>query len=586
MNILAPNEEAYRKRYGYSLQSMLEQHVAAGDLEENSQNFYRQFWEKSRIQAEQMTYGNNKECLLHMIVGMGEGSFAAFYRKAQNGMARFLIYEPDAASFLWLSTQKDISHIIADPGIVLVIYEEEHPRELTDALKEMIHIGNADHVTALITPGYEDFYGEIAEAVIREAGKCIDAARVSGKSYRHFRELPCQNEMYAYRMSEENYMIESLLRAVPLRDIPIILVAAGPSLQKNVGELAKAKGKAIIIVVAHALAPVLQAGIFPDLVAHMDPNSYLYFLQEDRARKCRMLLNVKVDRNIQEAYQGQCIYYGFSDIFFPKGILSDPMQEGAAGGSVATEIFTLFRRAGFRNFILVGQDLAYGDEGMSHCGEKQISTHDEHWTFTESIKGDRVKTRDDWLGFLHYFEEEIAVHPEIRVVDATEGGAKIRGTQIMSLKEAIGTICRQEYPVDDWLDSMTRGSGRKAAVSPVEHLNELLRGIGSVRKDLEKAIQCNKKLLGIRSRKSGKNPAAEKLGREIDILYHTILEGKEGEILIYYAEDQVEEYIRRALSTEMSGETEDKLKLESDLYQTLIKKVPELEVYMKSLIQI
>lgn len=53
-----------------------------------------------------------------------------------------------------------------------------------------------------------------------------------------------------------------------------IVVAAGPSLNKNINELKKAKGKSLIIAVDTALKPLLRAGIVPDmflLLMHKNP---------------------------------------------------------------------------------------------------------------------------------------------------------------------------------------------------------------------------------------------------------------------------------------------------------------------------
>ena len=49
-------------------------------------------------------------------------------------------------------------------------------------------------------------------------------------------------------------------------------MCAGPSLDKNIQELKKIQGRALIIVVDAALRAVMRAGIHPDLVCTVDPN--------------------------------------------------------------------------------------------------------------------------------------------------------------------------------------------------------------------------------------------------------------------------------------------------------------------------
>ena len=47
-----------------------------------------------------------------------------------------------------------------------------------------------------------------------------------------------------------------------------------------------------------------------------------------------------------------------------------------------------------------------------------------------------------------WYEEQININPQIRVIDATEGGAKINGTEIMTLKEAISLTCENQDDID------------------------------------------------------------------------------------------------------------------------------------------
>lgn len=43
-----------------------------------------------------------------------------------------------------------------------------------------------------------------------------------------------------------------------------------------------------------------------------------------------------------------------------------------------------------------------------------------------------------------WFESQIVRYPRLDVIDATEGGAKIEGSEIMTLKEAIERECKTD----------------------------------------------------------------------------------------------------------------------------------------------
>jgi hypothetical protein len=66
----------------------------------------------------------------------------------------------------------------------------------------------------------------------------------------------------------------------------------------------------------------------------------------------------------------------------------------------------------------------------------------------EGIDGKPVKSRHDWYIYLKWFESSILETKGMgRVIDATEGGAKIHGTEIMTLREAIDQYCLEQIDV-------------------------------------------------------------------------------------------------------------------------------------------
>lgn len=72
-----------------------------------------------------------------------------------------------------------------------------------------------------------------------------------------------------------------------------IIVSAGPSLDKNVEDLKKAEGKAMIIAVDTALKTVLRAGVRPDLTICVDPRKEIEFLGMNNLKTFRQFLRWK-----------------------------------------------------------------------------------------------------------------------------------------------------------------------------------------------------------------------------------------------------------------------------------------------------
>ena len=122
------------------------------------------------------------------------------------------------------------------------------------------------------------------------------------------------------------------------RDMPAIVVAAGPSLNKNIDELKRAKGKAFIIAVDTAIKPLLKKGIIPDMFAIVDGKKPIELVQNEEVKKIPLLTSISASHDVLEYHTGMKFFYNEGDIyinsmFFMNGKILEPL---ACGGSVAT----------------------------------------------------------------------------------------------------------------------------------------------------------------------------------------------------------------------------------------------------------
>ncbi|MBR3525401.1 MAG: DUF115 domain-containing protein, partial [Lachnospiraceae bacterium] len=191
-----------------------------------------------------------------------------------------------------------------------------------------------------------------------------DEKAVEVATYRHFGSMPCKNELYALSALGRNHLAGDFFDALPDRDIPVILVGAGPSLDKNAKELSAAKGKALIIAATHALRTLQKYSVRPDILAEVDPKDF-DFLEGLETGGMFAFLSSRTSRKTQTCLDGRVVYYDFAQELFPfPGIQGQPGNPENPG-SVMNEFFDLFRIQGFKTFILAGQDLAYGADGST-----------------------------------------------------------------------------------------------------------------------------------------------------------------------------------------------------------------------------
>lgn len=244
------------------------------------------------------------------------------------------------------------------------------------------------------------------------------------------------------------------------KDIPAIVVAAGPSLNKNIEELKKTNGKVIIIAVDTIVQRLINEGIVPHFVCSIERISQVYdyfFKDKVYPKEITLVAPPLLDGRVFDSFNGELIlpfrsevseFRWFQRLLEIEGDIG--MQMGLSCANIA---FGLANHLGCSPIIFTGQDLAYGEtEGETHASgttydeieiikEKDTSNDD----ITEGYYGGKVKTTKIWLQFKLWFESQIQKN-NIYAINATEGGARIFNTKQLSLKDTINQYCKQEIP--------------------------------------------------------------------------------------------------------------------------------------------
>ncbi|GAB1427097.1 hypothetical protein MASR2M17_05230 [Aminivibrio sp.] len=129
-----------------------------------------------------------------------------------------------------------------------------------------------------------------------------------------------------------------------------------------------------------------------------------------------------------------------------------------SGLSVAHMALSLAQVFGAPSAALIGQDLAYSEEGLSHASDTvpdsvlaaEQKLREGGLSVPGVLDGD-VRTSTIWLTFIQIFERMIAASKDTPVYDCTEGGALIEGTKILSFQDHIQTnILAPDAVVSRW----------------------------------------------------------------------------------------------------------------------------------------
>ena len=252
-----------------------------------------------------------------------------------------------------------------------------------------------------------------------------------------------------------------------LQGIPGFIVAAGPSLDRNKKELLRVENRAAIIAVDTTYPILRREGIHSHLSVTADPSPYNldHFTQfpemGDTVLFYAPSVYWKVPREIKAKMVSLPLPSSRTLGLFPM-TLGIPLYM-KPGLNVAQTALNLAIYLGCDPIIFVGLDLSFERSGggthaegaalrrnivpSSRPGYMIVEllgdgppTEEFEPVYTPANDGGEVPTSKFWLSYLRSIEQDIA-GCAARCINATEGGARIEGTDIMPLSETIDQVC-------------------------------------------------------------------------------------------------------------------------------------------------
>ena len=407
------------------------------------------------------------------LFGIGTGLVAEKVLNNLPDNGKLIVYEPNESIIdycLKCSKEKEcditekiigdrLKNIIDDERVHIYYFSNKN-KAFVDFLFARINYRDLYGLLFIVNSGYKDYC----------SNGCLDFIR----NIEDFRRITLTNRNTLIK--KENYYIEYVFRNLNVlkdmnlsseigkilpQDIPVIIVAAGPSLEKNAEILKNAKGHFLIVAVDTALRYLLPHNIIPDLTITVDPKKPVSCYSDERSIEIPCIIDLDGNYEIIERLKGRIFVLARNRYFTTllRSINKEVNEDPIGGGSVATVIFAILCSLGQKNIILIGQDLA-SSNGKTHAIEENNGTLGS--VFVEGIDGNKVLSRNDWLVFLKWYEASIKTYKTFcegcRIIDATEGGAKIHGTEIMSLKKAIDEFrdCNGDLPEYDFRCELTK----------------------------------------------------------------------------------------------------------------------------------
>ena len=250
-----------------------------------------------------------------------------------------------------------------------------------------------------------------------------------------------------------------------LKNIPVVVVGSGPSLDKNIELLKFVKGKAFVLVVDTAFNHVSKF-VKPDAVVALDSSEKLKdYIDFELTEGVKLFTELTVDPYIPCEWRGEVVWYctGFPGMVLDKVIERDfnnnkPIGRLSSGGCVVNAGLSIARDIlGSNKIVLLGAD----------CGFYELEKHHHKNADNRIVEKNRLDVDTDIYGkhiyttgvfqmyaswaenfATEYFDSEINNNDKL-YINATEGGIISKGWLIMKLRSAMNMFLNKKYDFSD-----------------------------------------------------------------------------------------------------------------------------------------
>jgi hypothetical protein len=236
------------------------------------------------------------------------------------------------------------------------------------------------------------------------------------------------------------------------RNKPMILCGAGPSLNSNVAYLKELSDKAMIMAGGSAMKALFRNGVTPHFGSGVDPTDKEYELFRDQYGFEMPIFSIpRLSHLAHSIIHGpSLLLVGRKGEYSMQKWIEDKLgvktTNSWGGVSVLTFSLSIALQLGANPIIFVGADLANtGNKKYAQGVVDKVEVNIENPRFEgnwwlggvdkEDIYGKPIHTQWKWVIESNWISNLAKNHPEVKFINATEGGIGFEGVENLSLKE-------------------------------------------------------------------------------------------------------------------------------------------------------
>jgi hypothetical protein len=367
---------------------------------------------------------------------------------------------------------------------------------------------NRDSFTIVELPAYMTIYPDEYEFFINAIKTIVRDRRSSILTEHSFQKRWIINSMKNFKhvLNTPNAIVENKGK---FKDIPAILVAAGPSLNEEIENIRKIKdeGLAYIFSVGSAINTLIANNIHPDAATTYDPTEHnqkvFLKVKEQNIKDIPLIFGSSVGYETIENYPGKLYHMITSQDKISNYYLdnenTEPIDIVLDAPSIAVVTLQLLNYLGFNPIILAGQNLAYvGSKQHSEGVFYSNDLSDEELKNALDVKdvyGNTIKTNNGYNSMRRQMESYIKQLNNLTVINTTKGGAAIDGAPFVELDKVMKDYLKNRVVEKDFLDNWNMHYDPQKLKEKVDNMNVFKEEANDIMKEYYSLLDKMENLL-------------------------------------------------------------------------------------------
>lgn len=354
-----------------------------------------------------------------------------------NSNVRYFIVEPNAEIFKSALQNMDIKYLFSNNNIYFI--QDDRYEHIVNFFASLIDHDKTVKIKFVALPSYQVLYKELLDVLYEYIKKLMNVFAVNFYTNMQYHRQWVQNYIANLKYLRNSCPVKKLSNV--FKNVPAIVVAAGPSLAYNLPHLKKITNQAIIAAVGTGISILEKNQIRAHLAGAIDGTN----LEEN------LFKNLVVNKNTPLFYSSN-VYYKVPSLLSGSNFLMNvnkidsfihqkldwEFYEIYSASSIANIMVYNLSKLGCNPIILLGQDLCFSRDKTYAEGAEEVKgsidlkpdyRNNPNHCQAKNKNGELVYTNRPFLSMRDLMENCIKLFPDTLYLNGTKDGLPIKGTE-------------------------------------------------------------------------------------------------------------------------------------------------------------